>query len=360
MNRAALISGTGRKLTRLGDQPQFAEGLYALAPDTFAWMVPNGSWGETNLGLVRCGDQSVLIDTCWDLHFMREMLAHSASVLDGSPISHVINTHADGDHCWGNQLFADQVITSTQASARQMHQHPPAQLRALQWGAKLFQHMPFGKVDALGRYMGDMLRPYRFNGVKVVSANRKFSGETSLELNGVSLRLIEVGPAHTDGDCMVHVPERHVVYTGDILFVGVTPVAWAGPVSRIVSALQRVLAMHAQVIVPGHGPLATRADVQLQIDYWDWLQSSLYPMAKAGTSPDMASRRSLQSTVFRASPFARWLAPERLFTSACTLYREWAVDTQGMAGPLGALDHFRRQASLLLIRPHKGKDAFGK
>jgi cyclase len=350
MNMARLLSGTGRARTRMGEQPHFAEGLYELIPDTFAWMVPNGSWGETNLGLVRCGDQSVLIDTCWDLHFMREMLAHSASVLDESPIGHVINTHADGDHCWGNQLFAGQPITSTQASAAQIHLHPPAQLRALQWGAKLFQHLPIGHVDALGRYMGDMLRPYRFKGVKVVAANHTFSGEASIEVNGVVLRLIEVGPAHTDGDCMVHVPDRDVVYAGDILFVGVTPVAWAGPVSRIASALRQLLAMRAKVIVPGHGPLATLADVQLQIDYWDWLQTSLRPMAQAGMSPYVASRNCLQSNVFKDSPFATWLAPERLFTSACTLYREWAVDTCGMAGPLGTLDHFRKQASLVTAR----------
>ncbi|MDO9234919.1 MAG: MBL fold metallo-hydrolase [Aquabacterium sp.] len=346
MNKTRLIASTGRERTRMGDIPHFAEGLYELMPNTFAWMVPNGSWGETNLGLVRCGDQSVLIDTCWDLHFMREMLSHAAPVLDGAPIRHVINTHADGDHCWGNQLFADQTITSTHASAAQIHQHRPAQLRALQWGASLFQRLPIGNVDTLGRYMGDMLRPYRFNGVNVLAANQTFSGTSSIEVNGVMLRLIEVGPAHTNGDCIVHVPDRHVVYTGDILFVGVTPVAWAGPVSRIVSALQQVQTMQAKVIVPGHGPLATLTDVQLQIDYWDWLQTSLQPMAQTGLSPHQASQQCLQSTRFKHSAFASWLAPERLFTSACTLYREWGVNTQEMKGPLGTLDHFRKQASL--------------
>lgn len=347
MQQARLISATGRQRTRLGAAPQFAEGLYELTAGTFAWMVPNGSWGETNLGLVQCGDQSVLIDTCWDLHFMREMLAHSAVVLDAAPITHVINTHADGDHCWGNQLFADGPITSTQASALQMHQHPPAQLRALQWGAKLFQRLPIGHVDDLGRYMGDMLRPYRFGGVKVVAANRTFSGQTSIDVNGTLLQLMEVGPGHTDGDCIVHVPDREVVYTGDILFVGVTPVAWAGPVSRIVAALERVKALQASFIVPGHGPLATLADVQDQIDYWDWLQSSLAPMAQEGMTPDLASQQCLASKRFKDSRFAAWIAPERLFTSACTLYREWGADTGGMSGPLGALDHFRRQARLV-------------
>jgi len=346
MNNARLIAATGRQRTRMGALPHFTEGLYEVSTDTYAWMVPNGSWGETNLGLVRCGDQSVLIDTCWDLHFMREMLDHSATVIGDAPISHVINTHADGDHCWGNQLFSEQVITSTQASARQIHQHSPAQLRALQWGSKLFQRVPIGDVDALGRYMGDMLRPYRFSGVKVVAASQTFSGAETIEVNGVVLQLMEVGPAHTDGDCIVHVPDRQVVYTGDILFVGVTPVAWAGPVSRIVSALERVMALRAKVIVPGHGPLATLADVQSQIDYWDWMQSSLEPFARAGTSAEQASRHCLQSAKFKQSPFAAWIAPERLFTSACTLYREWGLETGGLGGPLGALDHFRKQARL--------------
>ncbi|CAH0355574.1 MBL fold metallo-hydrolase [Aquabacterium sp. CECT 9606] len=346
---ARLIAGTGRTQTRMGDVPNFAEGLYELAADTFAWLVPNGSWGETNLGLVRCGDQSVLIDTCWDLHFMREMLSHAAPILKVAPVRHVINTHADGDHCWGNQLFADKAITATHASAAQMHRHPPAQLRALKWGSALFQRLPVGNIDALGRYMGDMLRPYRFKGVTVQAPNQTFSGTTTIDVNGVVLRLIEVGPAHTDGDCIVHVPEREVVYTGDILFVGVTPVAWAGPVAQIVSALRQVQSLHAKVIVPGHGPLATLADVQLQIDYWDWLQSTLQPLAQRGISPHRASRACLQSKAFRESAFARWLAPERLFTSACTLYREWGLDTSGMGGPLGTLDHFRKQASLAAL-----------
>ena len=346
MKTARLIAGTGRKQTRMGEVPLFAEGLYELAPDTFAWMVPNGSWGETNLGLLRCGDRSVLIDTCWDLHFMREMLNHAAPVLAHAPVRQVINTHADGDHCWGNQLFADQAITSTQASAKQMHHHTPSQLRALQWGASLFRHLPFGHVDTLGRYMGAMLRPYRFKGVRVQAANRTFSGETSIDVNGVKVCLIEVGPAHTDGDCIVHVPQRGVVYAGDVLFVGVTPVAWSGPVSRIVSALRRIQGIQAEIIVPGHGPLASLADVQLQIDYWDWAQSSLYELAQTGMNPHQATQACLKSRAFKASEFARWLAPERLFTSACTLYREWGLATPSSAGPLGTLDHFRLQASV--------------
>jgi glyoxylase-like metal-dependent hydrolase (beta-lactamase superfamily II) len=194
--------------------------------------------------------------------------------------------------------------------------------------------------------MGDMLRPYRFDDIRLQPAHRTFSGEPSLEVNGTRLNLIEVGPAHTVGDCIVHVPDREVVYAGDILFVGVTPVAWAGPVSRIVAALERVLKLNARHIVPGHGQLATIADVRLQIAYWDWAQAELATLAKAGLPPQQACLQCMSSLSFKASPFAAWLAPERLFTSACTLYREWGMEGANLPGPLGTLNHFRIQAGL--------------
>ncbi|TBO32723.1 MBL fold metallo-hydrolase [Aquabacterium lacunae] len=350
------VAATGRTRTRMGEVPAFAEGLYEVAPDTFAWLVPNGSWGETNLGLVRGQGESALIDTCWDLHFMREMLAHSEPVWRRDPIRHVINTHADGDHCWGNQLLSDQHLVATRACVAQMHHHTPGQLRALQRASALARHLPhsaLGGVGALGRYMGDMLRPYRFQGIVPTPARHVFEGQCSLDVGGVALHLQEVGPGHTDGDCWVHLPERDVVFAGDILFVGVTPVAWAGPVSNLVVALQRLLALGARVVVPGHGPLATPTDIQAQIDYWLWLQATLKPMAQAGQPVEVASRACLKASSFRRSPFAGWAAPERLFTSACTLYREWGLPVGRWPGALGTLDHFRRQA-LLCMTPAEG------
>jgi cyclase len=347
MNGARLISSTGRKLTRMGAAPLFDEGLYEISGDTYAWLVPNGSWGETNIGIVRCGEKAVLIDTCWDLNFTREMLEHAQTVLEGAQISHVINTHADGDHCWGNQLFADQHIVSTKACKDQIHHSKPIELRALQLASKLFSQLPVNGVDGLGRYMGAMLKPYRFSGIKVLGASQDFSGELTLEIEGVTFHLQEVGPAHTNGDCIVHLPQRRVVYTGDILFVGLTPVAWAGPVSNITKALRKVLALDVTMIVPGHGPLATAADVQQQIDYWDWLQTELTTLAKQGVEVDDAARRCLTSSTFRKSVFSQWADAERLFTSACTLYRELGIQTEHYSGPIGQLDHFRRQALLL-------------
>ena len=344
---ARLAVGTGRVITRTGEAPAFAEGLYEIAENTFAWMVPNGSWGETNLGLINCGRQTVLIDTCWDLHFTREMLQHAESILTKGPITRVINTHGDGDHCWGNQLFSDRIITATRACVDHMTHPSPRQLWAIKSSAKLLRCLPFAGLDSLGKYLGDMLAPYEFQKIRVRPAQETFSGEMTITVEGVTLHLIETGPGHTDGDCMVWVPERQAVFAGDILFVSVTPVAWAGPVENIRRGLRRLLELHPEVIVPGHGLLALYSDIQDQVDYWDWLESTLEPMARSGLGAFDASRQCLERHDFRSSAFACWRCPERIFTSACTLYRHWGVTPQTLPGSLGALDRFRKQSLVL-------------
>ena len=61
--------------------------------------------------------------------------------------------------------------------------------------------------------------------------------------------LIEVGPAHTRGDTLVHIPGDRVVFTGDILFIGGHPIMWAGPTGNWLPAIDRILAMDVETIV---------------------------------------------------------------------------------------------------------------
>ena len=75
------------------------------------------------------------------------------------------------------------------------------------------------------------------------------------------MRLIQVGPAHTPGDVIVHVPDAKVVYTGDILFIGGAPLVWTGPVARCIAACDRILDLDLAAIVPGHGPLTDKDGV---------------------------------------------------------------------------------------------------
>jgi len=340
------LTGPRRNLTRFGEVPHYREGLYRVGPSAYAWLVPNGSWGETNLGLVVCGKKSVLIDTCWDLKFTREALDAAADLLRDAPIEFVINTHADGDHCWGNQLFADKPILGTDACVRQFHQHAPRELIALGSAGKHLARLHVAGLSTFGHYLHHMFAPYDFRGLKLTPPNQPFSGQRSLQVDGVELVLLEVGPGHTAGDCLVYVPDQGVVYAADVLFVGVTPVAWSGPIENIISALKRVLALEPRVIVAGHGQLASPADVQHVIDYWEFAQHELWARRQRGMQAHEAARDVVRSSRFADSVFARWDSPERMVTSAYTLYRDWGDTPRLTLGPLRTLATLRQQALL--------------
>ncbi|HXJ96717.1 MAG TPA: MBL fold metallo-hydrolase [Terriglobia bacterium] len=338
-------------LTRFGERALFREGWYRVGRNSYAWMVPNGSWGETNIGLIECNGQSVLVDTCWDVKFTEEMLRFADAIVRRSPIEYVINTHSDGDHCWGNQLFADKTIIASQACVRQMRHTQPGSLQALKMGARVMRRLPLFSLHRFGHYMSQMFQPYDFTGLRILEPGEAFRGEKVITVKGVEIVITEVGPGHTDGDSIVFVPSERVVYAGDILFVGVTPVMWSGPVEQLVAGLKRLLTLEADVIVPGHGSLATRADVQSVIDYWDFLQTALHRCFRIGMPLLRAARDVVLSPSFRTSPFAHWDSPERIVSNAHTLYRYWGASVASPPGKLGMMNLMRQQAGLAFELP---------
>lgn len=344
MKEAKLLVDTGRQLTRHGEPVQFREGLYQVSKSCYGWMVPNGSWGETNIGLIDCGGKSVLVDTCWDLHFTREMLKGMQPVIERSPIDTVINTHSDGDHCWGNQLFSDRNIIATQACVDQMHHMKPKSLSALKLGCKAMRHIPLASIDSFSDYMADMLAPYEFGGIHITDPTIAFQHEHTLCINGKDVVLYEVGPGHTSGDAIVYVPDESVAFAGDIAFIGSTPVMWSGPLENLVTALERLLSLNASIMVPGHGPLASRADIQKIIDYWHFVHEHIHQFFQQDMLPHEAANSVLKSRAFTESPYRNWSCAERLVTNAYTLYRQWGANLTTLPDPLGTLDILRRQA----------------
>ena len=165
-----------------------------------------------------------------------------------------------------------------------------------------------------------MLAPFAHAGLPVRRPDETFEGERSLPVGSRSVDAVEVGPAHTAGDVVVHVPHAGVVFCGDILFAGVTPVVWSGPISGWVTALDRCLALDADRFVPGHGPMAGPDDVRTLRGYWTWLQEAGAAEHAAGREPLAAARRLVRTDGFR--PYRGWLAPERLVLNLVCLFRE--------------------------------------
>jgi glyoxylase-like metal-dependent hydrolase (beta-lactamase superfamily II) len=130
------------------------------------------------------------------------------------------------------------------------------------------------------------------------------------------VHLIEVGPAHTDGDAIVHVPDAGVVFTGDILFIEGTPIVWAGPFANWLAACDRILALGAHTLVPGHGPVTDASGVEDVKRYLTYVHDQARARFEAGMDAEQAADD------IDLSDFAGWGDPERIAVNVETVYRE--------------------------------------
>ena len=297
---------------RLGlERFAYRKGLHELARGAYAWLAPDGSWGWSNAGLVVDGEASLLVDTLFDLPLTREMLGamRAAEPQAAARIDVLVNTHANGDHCYGNALVGDAQIVASKASAEEMGETPPRVLASMVAGV--------GAQDsALGRFVKRAFGPFQFDGVELCAPTRTFEGRLDLRVGNKRVELYELGPAHTRGDVVVHVPGDDVTFTGDLLFVEGTPIVWEGPISNWIAACDRILALGAEVLVPGHGPLTDRRGPEAVKAYLEHLLREVRPRYEAGLDAWTAARD------LDLGPFSGWSDPERIVVNVDTLYRE--------------------------------------
>lgn len=257
----------------------YRKGLHDLGDGCHAWLLPDGSWGWSNSGLITGSGTSLMVDTLFDLALTREMLAGIAPVTDEHPLGTLVNTHSDGDHVFGNELVAalDVEIIATEAAAELMTQEAVDALAGVKKAA-----------GATGDFARHVFGPFEFEGITSTGPTRTFTGDLSVDVGGREVRLVQVGPAHTPGDTLVHVPDARLLYAGDILFVGGTPIAWAGPIERWIAACDLILDMDVDTIVPGHGPVSGKAEVRDMRAYLVFVEQEARKRFQDGLSVDEA------------------------------------------------------------------------
>ncbi len=308
----------------LGHPARYPTGVQDLGDGLFAWLQPNGDLGESNAGLVVGRGESLLIDTLWDLRLTWRMLDAMAPHTAGAPIRRLVNTHGDPDHWWGNQLLAGGEIISTRAGAEDMRGDDPRRLRLLsRLGGLDGRRLPIPGAARLAGLAGfaRMLRAYDFAGIRPTPPTLTFTGTLELDVGGRRVELIEVGPAHTPGDLIVHVPGSGVVFAGDLMFVGVTPIMWVGPVENWIAGLDRIIGLEPKIVVPGHGPVTDLDGVREMKSYWEFIAAAVRERLAAGVAPFDAAREVARSLEFASQPFAGWDAPARIAVNAAIIER---------------------------------------
>ena len=314
----------------------YERGLAEVGDGIYAYLQPDGGWGWSNAGLVSDGEQTLLIDTLFDLALTEAMLEEMRrAVPAAASIDTLVNTHANGDHCYGNQLVSGARIVSSERTATEMAELPPAAMAAL-----VAQAPSMGR---LGEFFLRCFGSFDFEGIEPALPSETFAGELELHVGGSEVHLIEVGPAHTQGDTMAWLPAERVLFTGDILFNGGHPIAWAGPVSNWLAACERIETLAPEAIVPGHGPLASLAEVAELRAYLEYLYDQARAAHADGLTPVQAARR------LELDRWADWGERERLAVNIANVYAE----LDGTEPP-NALDAFQQMAELALGDPQAG------
>jgi len=261
----------------LGIKP-FNKGLSDLGNNIYCYLQPDGGWGWSNAGLIADGDESLIVDTLFDEDLTLEMLdsMKSAEPKAMKNIRALINSHSNGDHCNGNNCVDTDEVISSEATLKEMSNESPEMMAAL------LKQAP--EMGTLGKYFLECFGTFNFEGVTKRLPNTTFTGETQRQVGDKIVELIEVGPAHTNGDILVHVPSDKVVFTGDILFIEGHPILWAGPVKNWINACDRIISMEVDFVVPGHGPVTDNRGVKAVRDYLAYIDTESRERFESGMS----------------------------------------------------------------------------
>ena len=210
-----------------------------------------------NIGLSYGEDGNVLIDDQYAP--MTERIVAAVRSIDPDPIRFVVNTHWHGDHTGGNENLGrmGSVIVAHDNVRRRMSMEQVVRGNPV----------PASPPGAL----------------PVVT----FSEDLTFHLNGDELRVHHIEHAHTDGDALVHWTRANVLHMGDTYFNGMLPfidLDSGGSVDGVIAALERALeiADARTVIIPGHGPLARRSDLQAYHDILLGMRSQVAEAIRAG------------------------------------------------------------------------------
>ena len=316
---------------------KFSKGLHDIGNGVYAYLLPDGSWGWSNAGLICDGEESLLVDTLFDEVLTADMLStmKNAAGIGGDDITTLVNTHANGDHTFGNRLVKKAEIIASAAGAKQMAgDMSPQELAALMREAP--------NMGEVGEYLLDCFSAFNFEGVELVLPTRTFENTLDLKVGDKDVRLTNVGPAHTEGDTLVYVPDDKVIYTGDILFIGGTPIIWAGPVSNWIKACDYIISLDVEVIVPGHGPITDKNGVREVRDYLSFIDQEARKRFDAGMSFEDAANDIV------LGEFDRWSDSERIVVNVYSLYKEYrgVEEHADLISLFGLMGQYRKRASV--------------
>ena len=276
--------------------PSWKSGLQEVAPNVFAYIHSGVGWDICNSGFIVGDDGVLVIDAMMVASQVRMYMEEIRKVTD-KPIRYVVNTHHHVDHSFGNQFYLPAEIVS----------HRGCRESLITKGADvgmLSERYPQYKED--------------WAEARLTPASITYEDKMIVHLGGKGIELFHPGPAHTYGDPLVYLPDDKVLFTGDVAFHYLTPLARDGHVSNWIKVANGILNhLDATTLIPGHGPVSGKEVVSATLKYLRLVKRKSRSHFQRGASVEDTSR------AVRLGEYADWVDPERVMVNVQRLYQEF-------------------------------------
>jgi cyclase len=277
-----------------------------VSAGVFGYVQLDGSWGLNSAGFIVGAESVLVIDTCFTERRSRWFREAVEKTAPGKGLRTLVNTHHHGDHTHGNWVFADTATIVGHERCRE-------------------------EVIAAGHGTTGLFPGVEWGEIRIAPPEVTFAESLTLWVDDLEVQLMYMGPAHTTNDIVAWIPERKVLFTGDLVFNGGTPFAMMGSVAGWLEALERLGRLGAEVIVPGHGPVCGPGAFGEQEAYLAWLQEIAAKGFEVGVEPlELARETDL-------GRFAGLLDRERLVGNLHRAYSELRGEEPATPLPLGSV-----------------------
>jgi cyclase len=271
--------------------------LTKLAENVFLRIASADSNAVSNSGIIIL-DHSVLV---FDTHFTPEAgqaLLAATKTITSKPVRYVVNSHWHADHTHGNQVFADaQLISSTNARRELLETDLPSLNRTIGITQKQLQKLQQDwnketeasqkqrlreQIKSREEYLRALSR------LKILAPSVTLDDILKIEDGKLEVRLTSQGLGHTDGDIILFLPSLKIAFVGDLFFMEAIPNVQDANILQWMKTLEELLALDADKLVPGHGGIGSKKDVEAFLDYLKELKSLVQTAVDRGDSADLA------------------------------------------------------------------------
>ena len=287
--------------------------LKELAAGVYAAIARSGGAAHSNAGIVDLGGRTLVFDALGTPKAAADLRA-AAEHLTRRPVTYVVNSHADHDHWLGNQVFAsDTTIISTSKTRERMVTEGTDYIRRCQESPGILEAQIRAREERLQSETDERWR-VSLSGMAAMLRNElealptlvlRFPDHTfeqKLVFYGTR-RAVELhtwGGGHSSSDAFLFLPAERCAFMGDLGFFQHHFPLLGSERHTLSTTLDRLLSLDLETYVPGHGPLGSKADVRLQIQYVAALEALAAQVVEAGGSADDAARQPVPA------PFDAW------------------------------------------------------